>query len=109
MVRAALSVQNLTFLGGITLFVMCLLNSFLSISVLVSFFFLIYFDRSLDSVKHFPLVFENKKFVFGVGEFFNVEQLVEHFQNYPIIGGETGLTTCLLLYLLIYLSINYQE
>ncbi|XP_078344483.1 dual adapter for phosphotyrosine and 3-phosphotyrosine and 3-phosphoinositide-like [Oculina patagonica] len=46
--------------------------------------------KSLDSVKHFPLVFDNKKFVFGVGEFFNVEQLVEHFQNYPIIGGETG-------------------
>lgn len=59
--------------------------------------FLIDFGRSLDSVKHFPLVFENKKFFFGVGEFFNVEQLVEHFQNYPIIGGETGLVTCALL------------
>lgn len=71
----------------------------------MSFYLLLFFARSLDSVKHFPLVFDNKKFVFGVGEFFNVEQLVEHFQNYPIIGGETGLTTCLLLCLLTYLLI----
>lgn len=48
------------------------------------------FDRSLDSVKHFPLVLDGKKFVFGIGEFCNVEQLVEHFQNYPIMAGETG-------------------
>ncbi|KAJ7389221.1 hypothetical protein OS493_032689 [Desmophyllum pertusum] len=46
--------------------------------------------KSVDSVKHFSLVFENKRFVFGVGEFFNVQELVEHFQNFPIIGGETG-------------------
>ena len=50
----------------------------------------VYFGRSLDSIKHFPLVHEGTKFVFGIGEFSNVEQLMEHFQNYPIIGGETG-------------------
>lgn len=50
----------------------------------------IYFGRSLDSIKHFPLVLQGTKFVFGIGEFNNVEQLMEHFQNYPIIGGETG-------------------
>ena len=43
-------------------------------------------------MKHFPLTSENGKFVFGVGEFDSVEQLLEHFQNYPIIGGETGVT-----------------
>lgn len=48
------------------------------------------FDRSLDSIKHFPLVLEGAKFVFGIGEFYNVQQLMEHFQNYPILGGETG-------------------
>ena len=48
------------------------------------------FCRSLDSIKHFPLLREGTKFVFGIGEFSNVEQLLEHFQNYPIIGGETG-------------------
>ena len=48
------------------------------------------FGRSLDSIKHFPLVLEGTKFVFGIGEFCNVEQLMEHFQNYPILGGETG-------------------
>ncbi|XP_020632290.1 dual adapter for phosphotyrosine and 3-phosphotyrosine and 3-phosphoinositide-like isoform X2 [Orbicella faveolata] len=46
--------------------------------------------KSLDSIKHFPLVLQGTKFVFGIGEFNNVEQLMEHFQNYPIIGGETG-------------------
>ncbi|XP_068689213.1 dual adapter for phosphotyrosine and 3-phosphotyrosine and 3-phosphoinositide-like isoform X2 [Montipora foliosa] len=46
--------------------------------------------RSLDSVKHFSLRCEHGKFFFGVGEFYNIQELVEHFQNYPIIGGETG-------------------
>jgi len=52
--------------------------------------FFIYFVRSVDSIKHIPLAREGTKFVFGIGEFNNVEQLMEHFQNYPIIGGETG-------------------
>lgn len=46
--------------------------------------------KSVNSVRHFPLVYDDIKFVFGVGEFFNVEQLVEHFKNYPIIAGDTG-------------------
>ncbi|XP_058962690.1 dual adapter for phosphotyrosine and 3-phosphotyrosine and 3-phosphoinositide-like [Pocillopora verrucosa] len=46
--------------------------------------------KSVDSVRHFPLVYDKRKFVFGVGEFFNVEQLLEHFQNFPIIAGDTG-------------------
>ena len=50
----------------------------------------IYFGRSLDSIKHIPLFHEGTKIVFGIGEFSNVEQLMEHFQNYPIIGGESG-------------------
>ena len=49
-----------------------------------------YFYRSLDCVKHFSLRSDQGKFVFGVGEFSDAEQLMEHFQNYPIIGGETG-------------------
>ncbi|XP_073231413.1 dual adapter for phosphotyrosine and 3-phosphotyrosine and 3-phosphoinositide-like [Porites lutea] len=46
--------------------------------------------RSVDSVKHFALTSNNGTFVFGVGKFHNLQQLVDHFQNYPIIGGETG-------------------
>ena len=57
------------------------------------FFFGPFFFRSLDSVKHFSLISEHGKIVFGVGEFSNIQQLVDHFKNYPIIGGETGLTS----------------
>lgn len=46
--------------------------------------------RSLESVKHFSLSCDQGKFVFGVGEFSDAEQLMEHFQNYPIVAGETG-------------------
>ena len=42
-------------------------------------------------MKHFALTSNNGTFVFGVGKFHNLQQLVDHFQNYPIIGGETGL------------------
>lgn len=45
------------------------------------------------------MVYDNRKFVFGVGEFFNVEQLLEHFQNFPIIAGDTGLVICTHLHL----------
>ena len=42
-------------------------------------------------MKHFALTSNNGTFVFGVGKFHSLQQLVDHFQNYPIIGGETGL------------------
>ena len=42
-------------------------------------------------MKHFALTSNNGTFVFGVGKFHNLQQLVNHFRNYPIIGGETGL------------------
>lgn len=46
--------------------------------------------RCLDSVKHFKLSCDNGKLFFGAGEFSSVGELLTHFQNYPIIGGETG-------------------
>ena len=50
----------------------------------------IIFFRCLDSVKHFTLSCDNGKLFFGAGEFSSVRELITHFQNYPIIGGETG-------------------
>lgn len=52
-------------------------------------------------MKHFALTSNNGTFVFGVGKFHSLQQLVDHFQNYPIIGGETGLLVehiCICIY-----------
>ena len=47
-------------------------------------------SRSLDSVKHFPLLYNGHVYSFGVGEFSSIQELVEHFDNYPVIAGRAG-------------------
>ena len=47
-------------------------------------------SRSLDSVKHFPLLYNGHVYSFGVGEFSSIQELVEHFDNYPLIAGQAG-------------------
>ncbi|EDO43858.1 predicted protein [Nematostella vectensis] len=47
--------------------------------------------RSMDSVKHFPLIPDGKGgYKFGIGDFANIAELMEHFRNIPVLGGECG-------------------
>ncbi|XP_050409902.1 dual adapter for phosphotyrosine and 3-phosphotyrosine and 3-phosphoinositide [Patella vulgata] len=46
--------------------------------------------RCENSVKHFHIVYTGTEYKFGHGKFEKLETLVEHFQNQPLIGGESG-------------------
>ncbi|ESO97786.1 hypothetical protein LOTGIDRAFT_104002, partial [Lottia gigantea] len=46
--------------------------------------------RCENSVKHFHITYSGTQYVFGHGTFGNIDELVEHFENQPLIGGESG-------------------
>ena len=46
--------------------------------------------RSTHSVKHFKVNIQKGKIVFGQEKFSNVEAFMEHFDNRPLIGDDTG-------------------
>ena len=46
--------------------------------------------RCSDSVKHFQIGWDGSNYVFGMGSFPNLLDFVTHFENKPLIGGESG-------------------
>lgn len=51
--------------------------------------------RAADAVQHFHLYWRGDHFAFGHGTYDTVEELAEHFENKPLLGGESGRTTIL--------------
>ena len=47
--------------------------------------------RSLNAVKHFEIGWDDRDFKFGMGRFNNLEGFTKHFQNHPLIGGDSGI------------------
>ena len=47
--------------------------------------------RSTHSVKHFKVDIHKRMIVFGQEKFSNVEEFIEHFDNRPLIGDDTGI------------------
>ena len=58
----------------------------------MSYFIILIFYRAADAVKHFQLYWRGDHFAFGHGIYDNVEELADHFDNKPLLGGESG--TC---------------
>ena len=48
------------------------------------------FFRCASSVKHFQIGWDGSQFKFGMGSFSNISEFVEHFENKPLIGGDSG-------------------
>lgn len=51
--------------------------------------------RASDAVQHFHLYWKGDHFAFGHGRYETVEELSDHFENKPLLGGESGRTTIL--------------
>ncbi|PFX14637.1 dual adapter for phosphotyrosine and 3-phosphotyrosine and 3-phosphoinositide-like isoform X2 [Stylophora pistillata] len=51
--------------------------------------------RCASSVKHFQIGWDGSQFKFGMGSFSNISEFVEHFENKPLIGGDSGVLTLL--------------
>ncbi len=43
-------------------------------------------------MKHYRVVWDGRQFCFGLGKFANVAALIHHFNNHPIISGDSGLS-----------------
>ena len=41
-------------------------------------------------MKHYHVVWDGRQFCFGLGKFPDVDTLAEHFDNQPIISGDSG-------------------
>ena len=46
--------------------------------------------RCSHSVKHFKVVMNKGKIIFGQEEFEDVESFISHFDNCPLVGDDTG-------------------
>ncbi|XP_031563612.1 dual adapter for phosphotyrosine and 3-phosphotyrosine and 3-phosphoinositide-like isoform X2 [Actinia tenebrosa] len=52
--------------------------------------------RCADSVKHFQIGRDgDQQYTFGMGKFSSLSEFVQHFENKPLIGGESGVLTLL--------------
>ncbi|XP_023930209.1 dual adapter for phosphotyrosine and 3-phosphotyrosine and 3-phosphoinositide-like isoform X2 [Lingula anatina] len=51
--------------------------------------------RTKDAVKHYPVYCESDGIKFGMATFNTSEEFVKHFENQPLIGGESGVLTVL--------------
>lgn len=51
--------------------------------------------RCSNSVKHFQIGWDGQHYEFGMGKFPNIEDFVSHFENKPLIGGDSGVLTLL--------------
>ncbi|XP_057309550.1 dual adapter for phosphotyrosine and 3-phosphotyrosine and 3-phosphoinositide-like isoform X2 [Hydractinia symbiolongicarpus] len=51
--------------------------------------------RCADSVKHFQIGWDGVYYTFGMGTFNSLAEFVKHFENKPLIGGESGVLTIL--------------
>ena len=54
--------------------------------------------RCVNSVKHFQIKWDGKFYKFGMGLFSNFSEFVKHFENKPLIGGESGLSSIFKVY-----------
>ena len=52
--------------------------------------------RCANSVKHFQIGWDGQNYEFGMGKFPNIEDFVSHFENKPLIGGDSGKNILLL-------------
>ena len=41
-------------------------------------------------MKHFRVLWDGRHFVFGLEKFRDIEGFLDHFQNQPVICGESG-------------------
>ena len=46
--------------------------------------------RCANTAKHFVIGWDGTHYTFGMGRFANIKDFVEHFENKPLIGGESG-------------------
>jgi len=51
--------------------------------------------RCANSVKHFQIGWDGTYYSFGMGRFSNLKDFIAHFENKPLIGGESGELTLL--------------
>ncbi|XP_065052265.1 dual adapter for phosphotyrosine and 3-phosphotyrosine and 3-phosphoinositide-like [Rhopilema esculentum] len=51
--------------------------------------------RYSKSVKHFTLTFDGEVYKFGIGTFYSVEELLDHFASLPVLGTDSGGTITL--------------
>nr|XP_047145003.1 dual adapter for phosphotyrosine and 3-phosphotyrosine and 3-phosphoinositide-like isoform X2 [Hydra vulgaris] len=51
--------------------------------------------RCANSVKHFQISYDGKYYRFGMAIFETFSELVKHFENQPLLGGESGVLTLL--------------
>lgn len=58
--------------------------------LLLNWHFFFCFLRCASSVKHFQIGWDGSQFKFGMGSFSNISEFVEHFENKPLIGGDSG-------------------
>lgn len=49
------------------------------------------FYRCANSVKHFRIGWDGQKYTFGMGKFDCLDEFIEHFENKPLIGSDSGL------------------
>ena len=48
-------------------------------------------------MKHFQIGWDGKQYTFGMGKFDNLSEFVEHFENKPLIGGDSGLFSVIII------------
>ncbi|XP_065188334.1 dual adapter for phosphotyrosine and 3-phosphotyrosine and 3-phosphoinositide-like [Sycon ciliatum] len=51
--------------------------------------------RCANSVKHISITWDGREYAFGMGRFKTLRDFAEHFENKPLIGGESGVLTLL--------------
>ena len=49
--------------------------------------------RCQSSARHYRIVWDGKQFSFGLGKFPTVDELKAHFDNRPIISGDSGVVS----------------
>ncbi len=48
------------------------------------------FSRCKDSVKHFNVTWMGDGYRFGMGVYASLKEFIDHFDNQPLIAGESG-------------------
>jgi dual adaptor for phosphotyrosine/3-phosphotyrosine/3-phosphoinositide len=51
--------------------------------------------RCKESVKHFNISWNGREYRFGMGQFASIKDFIEHFENQPLLAGESGVLTLL--------------
>ena len=51
--------------------------------------------RCQNAVKHFQVLFDGKHFKFGLAQFNSLDEFIRHFDNQPLMSGESGVAVML--------------